>query len=708
MTSGKTNNEKGENPELPAKKQLPVIKTSLNFDPKFLLGANSPLAEGVADYQVRPSQITLAEGMREAFKEDKHLIAEASTGTGKSYACLLAAFEKTIETGTPVVISTHTIALQEQLYEKDIPFLVDRLKLKSMNVTLAKGRNNYVSIRRARLALSKREESKQAHTTLENFNRWLNTTRDGTLSSLPTLPDPSFWGRVRSDTDQCLGETCPTYSDCFYQNTRKKLGESHIIITNHSLVLLDRKMKAGGQKGILPDYQYLIIDEVHELEAVARQVFTFELKQKDLASIFYEVTNDKGLGFLDQYYSTHRENNLMDMNDPFSKTIKDTHAAITGLLQENDDYFKKIGAFLGDKHLLRFTKPNEVTTNFMAQFKSTLENLKTLHTQVSDKNEKLAIDFVSKKSTEIAMGIDKIIELPNVPGKDYSENVCWSASRLVNKVKQYSVVCAPIFLKGVLNQLLFKPLKSVIMTSATLATGGNDPFRLVKSSLGLTDPMQLRLPSAFNFQKQAKMVIVTDMPEQNKPTYEQDMAEQVKKYVHVSHGGAFVLFTSIKSMNSVYQLTKDSFEAAGYKLFIQGKDLGRTQMIEQFKTSMHSVLFGVSSFWTGVDVPGQALRNIIITKLPFPAPDDPLMKAQEEIYKKFKKNFFIEKCVPMTAIMLKQGFGRLIRRSTDKGVVVILDSRIVTKKYGGMLLSSLPSCETLKVTKDTPLARSSG
>lgn len=698
-----------EGAQRPEPKRLPVVKTNVNFDPKHLLGHEGPLAKGVADYQVRTPQIILADTIRQAFRDDKHLIAEASTGTGKSYACLIAAFEKTIETGLPVVISTHTISLQEQLYDKDIPFLVDRLKLKGLNVTLAKGRNNYVSIRRARLALSKREESKQAQVTMENFNRWLNTTKDGTLSSLPNLPDSNFWGRVRSDTDQCLGETCPTYNDCFYQTTRKKLGDSHIIITNHSLVLLDRKMKAGGQKGILPDYQYLILDEVHELEAVARQVFTFELKQKDLPVIFYELTNDKGLGFLDQYYSTHRENNLMrDMDDTFSKTVKEAHAAIAGLLQENEDYFKKVGSFLGDKHLLRFTQPNEIKTNFMAHFKTVLENLKTLNTQLSDKNEKLAIEFVSKKSTEIAMGLDKIIELPNVSGKDYSENVCWADSRTVNKVKSYSVVCSPIFLKSILNQLLFRPLKSVVMTSATLATGGNDPFRLIKSALGLMDPMQIKLPSVFDFQKQAKIVIVTDMPEQNKPTYEQDIADQTKKYVHVSHGGAFILFTSFKTMNAVYQLTKDSFEAAGYKLFVQGKDLGRTQMIEQFKTSMHSVLFGVSSFWTGVDVPGNALRNIVITKLPFPSPDDPLMKAQEEIYKKFKKNFFVEKSVPMTAIMLKQGFGRLIRRSSDKGIVIILDSRIVTKKYGGMLLSALPSCPTLKVTKDTPLARSSG
>lgn len=692
-----------EKKEKKASRKLPVVGGTRNYDPKAVLGKSGPLAKSLPDYQVRESQILLATKMQEAFNEKRHLVAEAQTGTGKSFAGLLAAFETADRTRTPVVISTHTIALQEQLCEKDVPFLIEKLGLKNMNVTLAKGRGNYVSIRRAKIAIDEK------HKGYKKFAEWLDKTDDGTKSGMPFKPDNNLWMRARSDTDQCLGEECSTFEQCFYQRARRRLGESHVIITNHNLVLLDRQMKSNGMKGVLPEYNYLILDEAHEVEHVARQVLTFEFRQKDLTSTFYELWNDKGTGFLNGAVAgttkTLRESMAeKTAPNPKARVTLATIDAIKNILEQSDDFFKKVAEYIGSAPMKRFTERKAIKTDIYTGFQTVLGCLKELTEHFQDKNKKAAIDYAAKRCTEMALGIDNILNLPNVEGKDYPDVVAWASARTYNKTRYYSVICAPIFLKPLLKKLLFTPLHSVALMSATLATAGRNPFRMLESTLGIPDPMRLRLPAVFDYAKQAFIIVVEDMPEQSASNYVKDLSEQVRKYTKVGNGGAFVLFTSFKVMNEVYDNVKTNLEMSGYKLFCQGKELTRKQMISEFKKTNRGILFGVSSFWTGVDIPGRALQKLIITKLPFPAPNDPLMQAQEEIYKKFDRNFFMERSIPMTSIMLKQGFGRLIRKSTDKGMVVILDSRVVTKKYGPMLLNALPSdCPIKKGRKDSPL-----
>jgi ATP-dependent DNA helicase DinG len=677
-------------------KRLPVVAGNHNFDPEYVLGADGPIAKDLDGFQVRKPQIILAQQIQKAFADKRNLIAEAATGTGKSFANLLAAFDTAINTNTPVVISTHTISLQEQLLDKDVPFLLRHMGLLGkVKVSLSKGRGNYVSIRRAKIAI---KEKQAGHTKLAE---WLKDTKDGTLSSLPFKPAPGLWGRARSDSDQCLGDRCPTFSQCFYQKSRTRMGESHVIITNHNLVLLDRKIKSQGMKGVLPDYNFLILDEAHEIESVARQVFTFELRQKDLAGVLFELWNEKGSGFLNDMWTDSVQGTLGETqpsDTPTNRAIQSSVKAIKECLDENDKFFRSVAKYVGNLNLRRIKERQVIKTDLYAHLSAVLGAFKSVAGIVHSKDHKLAVDFAAKRCTEIALGIDGIQTLPNVPNQDYSDTVAWASARTMpNKSRVYSVTSAPVFLKGILRKMLFSPVDSVILTSATLASGGNDPFRMLRSTLGVTKPVQLRLPAVFDYQKQARLAIVTDMPEHTQPNYIKILAQQVKKYVKISNGGAFVLFTSFKSMNEVYELIHDSLEFMGCKLFIQGKSLSRNQMIEGFKETKKGVLFGVASFWAGVDVPGNALRNIIITKLPFPSPADPLMQAQEEIYKKFKKNFFMERSVPITAIMLKQGFGRLIRKSTDKGLVVLLDSRVVTKRYGPLLLSALPSCPIRRV-----------
>jgi len=684
-------------------RRLPIVTTTVNFKPSYILGKEGPVAQNTKGFQERKAQIVLAEQIQEAFNNSKHLIAEAQTGTGKSYACLLAAFQKSIETRTPVIISTHTIALQEQLVKKDVPFLLDKLGL-GIKVSLAKGRGNYVSIRRANIAI------KEKHRGHMQLAKWLSETDDGTKATLPFKPDNLLWNRARSDSDQCLGEQCPTFKDCFYQKSRQKLGKAHVIITNHNLVLLDLKMKSQGQKGVLPDFKYLIFDEAHEVEQVARKVFTFELRQKELSQILYEIYNkDKFNGFLN-FLSKDSRKSLLESKvtkevDEKSKAVKDAIEAIEDVLEENEKFFKEVGRFIGTAYEKRFTEKNAIKMGLVDAIGNMLGHFKIINSLVNNKNHKTAIEYAQKRCTEIAMGVDQILELPNISGKKYPEVVAWASARMLpNQAKYYTITSAPIFLKPLMNSLVFKPLDSVILTSATLSTGGKNPFRMFESVLGLKDPMRLKLKSVFDYKKQAFVVIVEDMPTQGEDNYETEIAKQVKKYIKATSGGAFVLFTSFKVMNKVHKDLKVHLELSGYKLFCQGQDLNRNQMIEQFKKTTKGVLFGVSSFWTGVDIPGRALNKLIITKLPFPSPADPLLEAQAEIYEKFDRNFFMERSIPMTAIMLKQGFGRLIRTTSDKGMVVILDSRIVTKKYGPMILSALPpSCPRIRVRRNSSL-----
>lgn len=694
-------------------KRPPPIVTDLDFTPSYILGGVGPIARKLPHYEVRKQQIQLSEAVRQAFSEKRHLVAEAGTGTGKSYAFLVPAMETAVQTNTPVVISTHTIALQEQLYNKDIPFLLEHLGL-NLKVVLAKGRANYVSLRRAAVAeRTLAKSSSDVQTQLEQLKTWLGGTSDGTKSSQSFKVLPMLWGRVKSDPDNCHGESCPTFKSCFYQKARSELSEANLIITNHSMVLIDLKMKSEGLKGVLPDYSYLVLDEAHELEEVARQVFTSEISQYDIPGALGEVWNDAGQGFLNTLYMSYAGDSLssfLESGTPSSKDSQDKKVVldcvtnIKSLLEENEKFFQKqVVSFLGNKPSRRFRTAGELKTKLYDGIRNTLGALKLLNPILNDKHSKSSLEYSTKKLTEIALVIDKVMTLPKAEGKSYSEVVAWATADIFSKPKKYSITCSPIFLKPILKKVLFTPIKSVIMTSATLATGGNEPFRMFNSAVGVDNPLQVRVSSVFDYNTQAKLYIVSDVPEQSSPDYESKLAEQVKKFVNLTKGGAFVLFTSNKTMQAVYKTTQTAFEMSGYDLFIQGGELSKNKMIEEFKKTRRGVLFGVDSFWTGVDIPGESLRNIIITKLPFPPPDDPLAQAQEEVYKLFKRNFFMERALPGTAIMLKQGFGRLIRQKTDSGIVAILDSRLLTKKYGNFLLSSLPKCPVEKVNMSKPL-----
>lgn len=683
----------------------------IDFSPRAVLGPDGVIATKLSDFESREGQVILAENIQKAFSENKHLLASAPTGVGKSFAAILGAIKTAFQVSKPVVISTHTIALQEQLFNKDVPFLKKHLGLHDLEVVLAKGRSNYISLRRTTLAERKidklPEESKKQYFKLREWaedNKNYSKKELPSLSTIPFKPNYNVWDLVKSDADDCLGEKCPTFKSCHFYNARNQLESAHIIITNHSLVLLDRKLKSKGQEGILPEYSYLIIDEAHELEEVARKVFSFEFKENYLDKVLSEIYGDDGSGLLYQRYE-HYNNGLVSLLESSpqlspeeaanKKLITETVRNLRLLKDEIKSYFEKVAKFLGSDSLKRIEKSNQISNDLFIKFCSLNSNLTSL-AKIVNPRDKTTIEYVVKRTSEVAMGIEAITSLPKVPGKNYSEVVAWASSEGKRGNRYFCVSSMPIFLKPILKKLLFNSIKSVVLMSATLTTGGKDPFGLIKSNLGLDgqpEPLQLQVASIFDYKKQVTCYLVKDLPEQNKPNYISAISEQIIKFVTLSKGGAFVLFTSFDVMQKTFKETKDAFEMLDFKLFIQGGELNKNQMIEEFKKTKHGVLFGVNSFWTGVDVPGDSLRNLIIVKLPFASPEDPLVKAQQQIYEEYKRNYFMERSLPMTGIMLKQGFGRLIRRKTDSGVVVFLDSRLVTKPYGKYLLSCLPKCD---------------
>lgn len=683
------------------------------FDPKIVLGKDGVIATKLIEFESRQSQIVLADYIQRAFLENKHLLANAETGTGKSFAAILAAIKTSFETKTPVVISTHTIALQEQLFNKDVPFLRENLELDNLEVILAKGRGNYISLRRAKLAERKVDKlSEDIKNQYVRLKRWIEDNpatpkTTPSLSGVPFKPNSILWEAVRSDTDDCLGEACPTYKSCHFYTARSKLEKANIIITNHSLVLLDRKLKSKNLEGILPDYSYIVIDEAHELEEVARKVFSFEFREGQLDKILSEIYGDDGSGILYGMHESYTNDiiTLLESGKPLSEEearlkqlVTSTVKSLKDLKSEVQDYFENIKKFLGQESLKRIEKPNQISNNIFSKMTLFSANLVSISTYVKEKS---TIEFVLKRCSEIGMGLDAITNLPKIPGKSYSELVAWASSDGRRGNKTYCINSMPIFLKPIMKRMLFSSLKSVVLMSATLATAGNDPFMLIKSNLGLDDslePLQLKLPPIFDYKSQVTCYLVKDLPEQSNPEYIKAISEQIIKFVSLSKGGALVLFTSFDIMQKTFKETKDSFEMQDFKVFIQGGELNKNQMIEEFKKIKNGVLLGVNSFWTGVDIPGDSLRNLIIVKLPFVSPEDPLVKAQQQIYEEYKRNYFIERSLPMAGIMLKQGFGRLIRRKSDKGVVVFLDSRLVTKPYGKYLLNCLPRCEVKYVS----------
>ena len=656
------------------------------------LGPEGLIAQKLSAYEHRPQQLEMAQLVSQAFDCKEHLIVEAGTGVGKSFAYLVAAIELVSgRTEKRVVVSTGTIALQEQLIEKDIPFLKKVLPV-DFKAVLVKGRSNYLCLRRL-TAMSRRQDrvfgSDRELKNLWRIEEWAIKTRDGSRRKLDFSVLPRVWQRVCSDRHSCRGRSCEQFSKCFYQASRRRMQAAQILVVNHALFFADLALRVGSAK-VLPDYDAVVLDEAHKVEEVASDHLGGRLSMGQveyLLNSLYNQRTERGLlAGLAENGSSAREAVLA--------AGKATEKFFEDLGQWQQNYGRSNG---------RVTEADIVDNPLSPALAHLAGQIRDLSLKL--KEDQLELAGYASQAEELAG------QLRDLLGQRIESAVYWmepeTSQRGRSGRSRWRLACAPVRVGPDLQKMLWGKVDSVVLTSATLASGSTrasgkskgasntkGDFEFLRSRLGLGDAQQARLGSPFDFSKQVKVYVEAGLGNPNNlEEFLPGACEAIKKYIRMSNGSAFVLFTSWQMMNRAAEELSQFFDNAGLTLLVQGTGTARTKLLNTFRKDIQSVLFGTASFWQGVDVKGAALSNVIITKLPFAVPDEPLIQARLEQIRSEGGNPFMDYQLPGAVLRFKQGFGRLIRSRQDRGIVVVLDGRLISQWYGKRFLGALPGCE---------------
>ncbi|MCG6956504.1 MAG: DEAD/DEAH box helicase [Gemmatimonadetes bacterium] len=689
-----------------------------------VLAPGGTLADRHPGYEDRPGQRQMLAAVARRFNDGGVVIVEAGTGTGKSLAYLLPAARWAQENAERTVISTNTINLQEQLAGKDLPLVRDLLG-EELDWALVKGRGNYVSIRRALLAAESQaslfEEDRSSE--VASLLAWIRTTDDGSLSDLTFAPSEDLWDEVKSDPDICLRARCPHFQECFFQRARRKAASAQLLVVNHHLLFTDlavrRVTQNYGQSAVLPAYKRLILDEAHNVEDAATSHLGVEVSRRGLYRVLSRLER-RGRGIL---AAVHDGVGGTDQGRELRERIENrVRPALSRVRAVVEGFVEALAAFVGTEERTARLGPTGVgepaeTEEIRERLDALVGTLGALEREVSELRARVELD------EEIAQRLEgRILDLRSVerrlaaqaagvrlvltPGGEASAYVRWLEVRGSGSRGNLVLAAAPIDLGAVLRESLFTKAEAAVLTSATLTTRRR--FDFVRERLGLaaedveaSDPpvsVEERLmPSPFDYRRQTVMVVPTDLPaaEAGGDDFQRATARVVEEMAGLSDGGLFVLFTSHGALRRVAELLRASGVEGRWPLFVHGEG-DRHRMLGGFVAAERGILLGTASFWEGVDVPGDPLRGLILQKLPFRVPTEPITAARMEAIERTGGSPFHQFMLPHAALRLKQGFGRLVRSRGDRGAVVILDDRIVQRRYGRYLLESLPDAPLVK------------
>ena len=635
--------------------------------------AEDGLLAQARNFEYRPEQQAMAAAVAQSLEEERHLVVEAGTGVGKSLAYLVPAVLWAHEKKKKAIISTHTINLQEQLLHKDIPIVKKILPIE-FEAALMKGRQNYLCPRRLQRAIQQANElfSTTEQADLARLADWARTTMDGTLSDLPLEPDPKVWTQVCSEAHLCTTKTCGPNPRCFFQQARRRLLAADVVVINHTLLFMllgSPAEQEEREEGYLFPNDFIIFDEAHTIEQVASRQIGIGISQYGLRATIqrlYNARSKKGLF-----------------------TVTRDAAGVTlaaSVVDEADRFFAAID------ERANFKKGRECRVREADFVEDQISvRLMALQARIIEVVRKTEDEFLKSELQELGRRLADAREGISIFLQQSEENYVYWIERTGKTSQNITLNAAPIDIAPVLRRMLFRENCASVMTSATLAVGRPD-LAYFRRRIGADNAEPLQLGSPFDFQKQMKLFVVRKMPDPRDGAYSAALAEWVAHFVEDTDGRAFVLFTSYRSMQQLALEMEDFFASRKMNLLVQGKGAPRSQLLEQFKNTPRSVLFGTDSFWMGVDVPGDALSNVIITRLPFAVPDHPLIEAKLELIQARGGDAFTEYSLPEAILKFRQGVGRLIRTKSDTGIIVVLDNRIVTKTYGRAFLKALPEC----------------